>query len=201
MNETPLNQMSMPVKISMFAVALTLMIATRFHHFGSALHLPDASMAVFFLGGLYLRRHAVFAGLLVIAVAIDYIAITGRGLSFFQHYCVTPSYAFLLVAYAVLWYAGRMYAPRMAARGRAVAAGLGVALVAASVSFLVSNGAFYWFGGRYADPNWAEYVSRVWQWGPLFVRTTIAYIAVAFLVHALIVRFLPAPAAAPAAKV
>ncbi|MEH6419131.1 hypothetical protein [Pseudomonas sp. CGJS7] len=196
-----MNELSVPVKASVFAAALTLMIATRFHHFGSALHLPDASMAVFFLGGLYLRRHALFAAFLAIAVAIDYIAITGRGLDFFQHYCVTPSYAFLLLAYAVLWYAGRMYAPRMAARGRAVAVGLGVALLAASVSFLISNGAFYWFGGRYADPNWAEYVSRVWQWGPLFVRTTLAYIAVAFLLHALLARFLPTRIAAPTAKV
>ena len=32
------------------------MVATRFHHLGSLIHLPDASMAVFFLGGLCLRR-------------------------------------------------------------------------------------------------------------------------------------------------
>ncbi|MFQ6311228.1 hypothetical protein [Lysobacter capsici] len=184
-----MNLPSRPAQYGLFAALLTLMLATRFHHFGDALHLPDASMAVFFLGGLYLRRHAAFVGYLLIAVAIDYTAITGRGLSFFQHYCVTPSYAFLLLAYAALWYAGRMYAPHMAARPRALLCGLGVALLAASVSFLISNGAFYWWGGRYPQPHFAEYIERVWKWGPLFVRTTLGYVAAGFLVHALIARY------------
>ncbi|QWF16017.1 hypothetical protein [Lysobacter capsici] len=184
-----MNVSSRPAQYGLFAALLTLMLATRFHHFGDALHLPDASMAVFFLGGLYLRRHAAFVAYLLAAVAIDYIAITGRGLSFFQHYCVTPSYAFLLLAYAVLWYAGRMYAPHMAARPRALLGGLGVALLAASVSFLISNGAFYWWGGRYPQPHFAEYIERVWKWGPLFVRTTLGYVAAGFLAHALIARY------------
>ncbi|WP_394540090.1 hypothetical protein PRJ39_05850 [Lysobacter enzymogenes] len=177
-----------PAQLAILALLLTLMAATRFHAVGSALHLPDASMAVFFLGGLYLQRHRLFAGLLVAAVAIDYIAVTGRGLNFFDHYCVTPSYAFLLLAYAVLWYLGRAWAPSMAAAPRALAGALAVALAAASASFLISNGAFYWFGGRYADPNVAQYIERVWRWGPLFVGTTMAYVGAALLAHALLAR-------------
>lgn len=178
-----------PAQLAILAALSILMAATRFHAIGAALHLPDASMAVFFLGGLYLQRHRLFAGLLAAAVAIDYIAITGRGMDFFQHYCVTPSYAFLLLAYAVLWYLGRAWAPSMSARPRAMLGALAVALVAAAASFLISNGAFYWFGGRYADPNFVEYLDRVWRWGPLFVGTTMAYIGAALLAHALIARF------------
>lgn len=192
-----------PAQLAILAALSIMMAVTRFHATGAALHLPDASMAVFFLGGLYLQRHRLFAGLLAAAVAIDYIAITGRGLNFFDHYCVTPSYAFLLLAYAVLWYLGRAWAPSMAARLRArggvssgaFAGALAVALVAASASFLISNGAFYWFGGRYADPNFAQYIDRVWRWGPLFVGTTMSYIAAALLAHALIARFVRARAA------
>lgn len=186
-----------PIQLSLSCLLLMVMIATRFHHFGDLLHLPDASMAVFFLGGLYLRRHLGYAVFLLAAVAIDYFAITGRGLNFFDHYCVTPSYAFLLLAYAVLWYAGRWYAPRMPAGWRGFGRALGVAFAAASVSFLISNGAFYWFGGRYAEPNFAEYLSRVWRWGPLFVRTTMSYIAVAFVAHAAIARIARPPASQP----
>ncbi|MET4728945.1 hypothetical protein ABIE09_002757 [Lysobacter enzymogenes] len=178
-----------PAQLAILAALSILMAATRFHAIGAALHLPDASMAVFFLGGLYLQRHRLFAGLLAAAVAIDYIAITGRGMDFFQHYCVTPSYAFLLLAYAVLWYLGRAWAPSMSARPRAMLGALAVALAAAAASFLISNGAFYWFGGRYLDPNFAEYLQRVWRWGPLFVGTTMAYIGAALLAHALIARF------------
>lgn len=181
---------SAPVRAAVAGALLVLMLGTRFHHLGSLLHLPDASMAVFFLGGLWLRRHAGFVAYLGMAVAVDYLAITSRGLGFFQHYCVTPSYAFLLLAYAALWYGGRWIAPRLAPQWRALATVFAVAALAAAVSFLISNGAFYWFGGRYADPNFAEYTSRLWRWGPLFVRTTLGYIAVALGFYAVIAHHL-----------
>lgn len=165
---------------SLLAVFVLLMIATRFHHFGTALHLPDASMAVFFLAGLYLRRHLAFVGFMVLAVTLDWAAISYAGVSDF---CVTPAYSFLLPAYATLWYGGRWYAGRLQATAVSMAGMLGVALVAASVSFVISNGSFYWLGGRYAEPHFAEYVARLWQWGPMFVRTTMAYVAVAAVAH------------------
>lgn len=171
--------------IPLFAVLVVLMITTRFHHFGTALNLPDASMAVFFLGGLYLRRRlafVAFVAFVVLAGVIDWIAIAGAGVSDF---CVTPAYSFLLPAYAVLWYGGRLYADRLQPTWGSALAAFGVALVSASLSFAISNGAFYWLGGRYAEPNFTEYVARAWQWGPLFVRTTMAYVAAAAVVHGL----------------
>lgn len=166
----------------LFAAFAALMLATRFHHFGTALHLPDASMALFFLGGLYLRRHWQFAVFIVLAVAIDWIAIEHAGVSDF---CVTPAYSFLLPAYAVLWYGGRLYADRLQPSWRSMTGAALVALACASLSFAISNGAFYWLGGRYANPYVAEYLARAWQWGPLFVRTTLAYVVVALAAHAL----------------
>jgi len=166
--------------LGLFAAFAALMVATRFHHFGDVLHLPDASMALFFLGGLYLRRHWQFAAFVGLAVAIDWIAIEHTGVSDF---CVTPAYSFLLPAYGVLWYGGRLYADRMGTHWRSIVTACGLAIVAAAVSFAISNGAFYWLGGRYEDPNVAQYLARAWQWGPLFVRTTIAYVFVALAVH------------------
>ncbi|RDZ29574.1 hypothetical protein [Lysobacter silvisoli] len=188
------------VYYSLFTALAALMVATRFHHFGNALHLPDASMAVFFLGGLWLRRHLGFAAFLTVAVAIDWIAIQAQGKSFFAHYCVTPSYAFLLLAYAALWYGGRWYAPRLQTTPRALFGALVAGLAAAAVSFLISNAAFYWLGGRYEDPNFAQYLSRVWQWGPLFVRTTLSYIAVGLAAYAIVARLTAARTAPRAAQ-
>ncbi|GAA5074088.1 hypothetical protein [Lysobacter panacisoli] len=177
--------------LGLFTAFAALMVATRFHHFGDALHLPDASMALFFLGGLYLRKHWQFAVFIALAVAIDWIAIEHAGVSDF---CVTPAYSFLLPAYAVLWYGGRWYADRLQDGWASLLGAVGVALACASLSFAISNGAFYWLGGRYENPHFAEYVARAWQWGPLFVRTTMAYIAVALVVHAVAMRALRARA-------
>jgi len=94
------------------AIALglaALMAATRFHHFGSPLHLPDASLAVFFLGGLALGNAALFAAFLAEAALVDWLAIAWGGVS---GWCVTPAYAFLIPACASLWAAGRWCAMR-----------------------------------------------------------------------------------------
>lgn len=158
------------------SLLVLLMLATRFHHFGTALHLPDASMAVLLLGGLYLRHHLAFIGFCALAVLIDWVSVSFAGVSDF---CITPAYSFLLPAYAALWYGGRWYAGRLQPGIASMAGLLAVALASASLSFLISNGAFYWLGGRYQDPHFAEYVARIWQWGPLFVRTTMMYVGIA----------------------
>src|SRR5690606_32608126 len=87
-----------------------LILLTRVDHFGSAMHLPDASKAVFFLAGFYLTQAAGrgsnlgFWALLLLVVAIDFISfgLSGRETAL----CLTPSYPFLLPAYGALWFGG-----------------------------------------------------------------------------------------------
>ncbi len=188
---TPLSR---PAQRTVFIALMLVMTATRFHHVSDWLHLPDASMAVFFLGGLAVRRHAFFVALLGLSVAIDWAAVTLAGVSDF---CITAAYAALPLAYGVLWYAGRAYHARLRPDARSLWLAWGLGSLAAVVSFLISNGAFYWWGGRYAEPHWAQYLQRVAQWGPLFVRTTALYLAVALAAAWCVVRWRTARAAAP----
>jgi hypothetical protein len=180
-----MRSLSRPAETSLFIALMVVMVATRFNHVGDWLHLPDASMAVFFLGGLYLRRHWQFAVLLALAFAVDWAAIKLAGVSDF---CVTAAYALLPAAYGVLWYAGRAFAPRLGNSFGSLALVWLLGVAAAALSFLVSNGAFYWLGGRYSDPHMAEYLARAWKWGPLFVRTTATYLVVALLLHSVLIR-------------
>jgi hypothetical protein len=172
--------LSRSIAIGVLVLLTLLMITTRFKHFGDALHLPDASMAVFFLGGLYLRRHLAFVFFVLLAVLLDDVSIQYAGVSDF---CVTAAYAFLPLAYAALWYGGRLYANELTGSARSLFGAFVVSLVCAALSFALSNGSFYWLGGHYAQPHMAEYFQRLWQWGPLFVRTTLGYVAVALLLH------------------
>ncbi|MEP7184736.1 MAG: hypothetical protein ABI767_02760 [Rhodanobacter sp.] len=177
--------LSRDVSIMLLTSLSVVMVATRFHHLGSLIHLPDASMAVFFLGGLYLRRHRLFVLMLALAVGVDWASVGYAGNSDF---CITAAYAFLPLSYAALWYGGRLYARHLEATAGSFALAFGVALISATVAFGISNGSFYWLGGRYPEPNVSQYVARLWQWGPLFVRTTMAYIAVALALHAVLAR-------------
>jgi hypothetical protein len=175
-------RLSRPEPAIAFALA-ALMAATRFHHFGSALHLPDASLAVFFLGGLYLRRPLAFGAYAALAALLDYLAIAQAGVS---DWCVTPAYAFLLPAYACLWWAGvrcpgherhgwRRY-PRLA----------GALLVATALAFLISNASFYGLSGYFGELSLAEYAARVARYFPPYLVSAMAYVAAAIALEALI---------------
>jgi hypothetical protein len=174
-----------PHSVLILVLLAALMLATRFKHFGDALHLPDASMALFFLGGLWLRQHRALFGLLLLALAIDELSVHYLGVSDF---CMTPAYAFLPLAYALLWYAGRACSAWLAPSPMALLGATAVALVAAVGSFVISNGAFYWLGGRYAQPNLAQYLARLWQWGPLFVKVSMGYVVTGLVIYAGLAR-------------
>jgi hypothetical protein len=181
--------LSRPLFAAVAGLFALIMIGTRFNHFGDALHLPDASMALFFLGGIYLRKHLAFAALVVLSVLIDWYSVSYAGVSDF---CITVAYSFMPLAYAALWYAGRLLAPRYDGSLSSHAVVFAGLLVSATLSYAISNGAFYWLGGRYTEPNMAQYVQRFAQWAPLFVRAAAGYVLAVQLVQALVFRFAPA---------
>ncbi len=160
-----------PVLIALGLIAL--MAATRVHHFGSALHLPDASLAVFLLAGFFVASPLLFGTLLIEAGLIDYLAITQFNVS---DYCVTPAYWFLIPTYAVLWFAGRYYARVHQYSLRSLGIFAGLSFTATSVAFLISNGAFYLFSGRFADVSVAEYTSRVAQYYVQYLSGAALYL-------------------------
>lgn len=173
----------------LFTALAVVMVATRYHHLGSWLHLPDASMAVFFLGGLYLRKHLGFILLLALSVGVDWASVSVAGNSAF---CITGAYAFLPLAYAALWYAGRWFAPHTRTNLRGLFGCMASATVAASVSFTISNGSFFWLGGVH-EPVFSAYLANFWQYAPSFVGTTVTYVAVALVGHALAVQLAKYP--------
>lgn len=189
MSDTPVRSLPTALYWSGLAALAMLMLATRFHHFGDALHLPDASMAIFLCGGLYLaaresgaRVHGAFFALAALAGVIDWIAIARLGVSDF---CVTPAYACLLPAYAVLWYGARAFARSLVPTSLRLPVAGGVAALLVTLSFSISNASFYWLGGRIADTSLAGFAVQWSRWAPSFIGTAMAYIAAALLAHAL----------------
>ncbi len=169
-----------PLLIALGLVAL--MAATRSHHFGSALHLPDASLAVFLLAGFLIASPLLFGALLVEAGLIDFLAITQFGVS---DYCITPAYWFLIPTYAVLWYAGRFYARIHQHSMRSLGMFASLSFAATSVAFFISNGAFYLFSGRFADMGMAEYAHGVSQYYVQYMSGAALYLVPAVLLYVL----------------
>ena len=165
---------------------IALMVLTRFHHFGDILHLPDASLTVFFFAGFY-RKKALFIFLLALAGLIDYIAIANGTSS----WCVSPAYVFLVPTYAVMWSVGRYCSVFNSVKMTELAMQFGVVTLAISTAFAISNGSFYLLSGRYTDLSWGQYFARVTQYYLPYVSSALLYIVLGYGIMKL-VKSLPA---------
>lgn len=161
-------------------ILAALILITRADHFASLNNLPSASLAVFFLAGFYLRPKWIFGALLALCVAIDFYVITFNGVS---NFCVTPSYAFLLPAYGVLWLAGRWFNGKYSFSAKALLPLVGSVAIAAMISELFSSGGFYFLGGRYTDPTIAEFGVRLMKYFPQQLEGIGFWLCAALIVH------------------
>lgn len=134
------------------------MAATRFHHFGDFQPLPDASLAAFFLAGLFIASPWGFATLLVVAGLIDYLAIAHGGVS---GWCVTPAYLFLISTYGAMWLGGRLSRRQALDETTGVAAIFAILAGSTWIAFLISNASFYALSGYFDDLDLRTYAVRI----------------------------------------
>ena len=154
-------------------IALFLLMAlTRTSHFGSAISLPDATLAIFYLLGLFSGGLISISILMAEAGLIDYLAITQAGVS---DYCISPAYAFLVPTYLAMYAAGHLSKRYPILKIEHIAKQIGYLLLATSFAFLISNGSFYGLSGKFPNLSIAEYASRVVQYYPAYLSSTLAY--------------------------
>lgn len=192
--------LSKPQQAGILVVLALVMAGTRINHFGA---LPDASWAVFFVAGFYLRgtMRWAFPLLMALAVLVDFLVISSQGLSFWNHYCVSAAYWFLIPAYASMWAGGavlRALDPAPGLRGLGLLASS--FLVAFSACFLVSNGSFYWLSASVTMPGFGGWLENMGDWYLPYLQTAVAYAGVAAVAHAFGARWLRTPGRLPHAS-
>jgi hypothetical protein len=169
-------------RFAVFAFLALVMAATRFGHSGNPWLPPDASWAVFFVGGFYLAREWrwALAALLLEAVAVDRAAIGYSGVS---NYCVTVAYWFIVPAYSLLWLGGAWLRRNYRQAPLDLTRLLGGFAVCVTLCFLITQGSFYWLGGRVAHPSLAGWWSNFARWYAHFLSVSGAYVALAALIE------------------
>ncbi len=172
------------------AVLLALMVITRGN---ISAHLQDASWAIFFLVGFYLRDSSLvrlgFPVFFLAAFAIDLTVIDAQG---GVHYCFTPAYPFLIPAYASMWFAGKWLGKTHAENNQENVRGLfrlvASAAIGVTVCFLISNAGFYFFSEKFEAMSASQYASSVAQYLPAYLKTTALYLGFAAVVHMVVVQ-------------
>lgn len=162
-------------------LALVAMIAsTRMSHFGTANLLPDASLAVFLLGGLMLGRACGFTALMLAAFGLDiYSAQTATEVG----WCFTPAYVGLIPTYGALWLTGMALAQHQRFAKPLIA--LPVSMIAVGLAFVISNAFWFTMSGQFADMSAMEFSLRVAQYFPPYLGSAMLYLAPALIAAAL----------------
>jgi hypothetical protein len=160
-------------QLGIAAAIAFFMALTRGSHVLTAVALPDASLVLFLLGGLYLRRAGWFVAFFALATVIDFgAAAFDSSLGF----CLTNGYWGLIPSYAAMWFGGLWLAKQKDAFA-AVPYAM-VAMFTSLVAFVISTQTYYLFSGRFPASGLIESLQHGWNYLPSWMGFAAMYFAI-----------------------
>ena len=153
---------------------IVVILLTRTNHFGDGVYLPDATLAVLFLGGLLVARKSWLGLAIAAAFAMDFYALGWKGVS---EYCMSLGYWGLIPTYVIVWASGRWLAKRSQDTHQNLFNLPAYALVSLSTisfAFIVSNAFWYAFSDKVSTLS-------VFQFGQAIAQYYIPYISYAMM--------------------
>ena len=158
------------------------MLLTRGSHTLTPFSLPDASLALFLLGGLMLRRVGWFVAFFVLATIIDFGA---AALDPIQGFCLTKGYWGLIPAYGVMWLGGLFLSKQDAFATKNLVSYSLVSMFTTLIAFVISTQTYYLFSGRFPAQSLIESMQHGWKYLPSWMGFSAMYVAIVWLCVAL----------------
>jgi len=163
---------------TLFLIILSLvLILTRGSHITTFYSLPDASLALFLVGGIYLKNIRFFLALFLLGLVIDF------GASAFDPklgFCLTNGYWGLIPAYGVLWLSGYFLNHKKLIQKLSIF--ISIVSIAIILAFIISTQTYYMFSGRFGNPSFFESVLHGWEYLPQYFLSSFAYIGIFWLI-------------------
>ncbi len=156
-------------QLFIIGVLAFLMLLTRGSHVLTSIALPDASLAIFLIGGLLLRKWAWLILFAALATVIDFGAAAVDSL---QAFCITDGYWGMFPTYAVMWFAGVW----LANQEKSLAKFAVVSAIAATLAFVISTQSYYLFSGRFPDAGLLASIQHGWEYLPSYLGYTMLYV-------------------------
>ena len=157
--------------LAIAAALAFFMLLTRGSHVLTHVALPDASLALLLIGGLYLRKAAWLVGFVMLATAIDFSA---AAIDTLQAYCLTIGYWGMLPTYAAMWLAG-VWLGKQSNGLDSLKFSL-AAVVSTLVAFVISTQTYYLFSGRFPNHGLVETMQYGWNYLPSYLAYTAMYL-------------------------
>jgi hypothetical protein len=164
-------------RVYLLASLIFLMLLTRGDHLLTPISLPDASFAVFLIGGMLLKKPKWFISLFILSVVIDLAT-----LSINSSYQIPINFGYLglLPSYGIMWFFGLRIANtksflRFSAFG----------VIATLITFVISTQTYNLLSGTFPDITIKESIQTGWEYLPQSFIYTMSYLLTYWGIHSL----------------
>ena len=154
--------------IYLFGSLIFLMLLTRGDHFLSSISLPDASFAIFLIGGMLLKKPKWFISLLTFSFVIDLAALSMNNT---YQIPINLGYLGLLASYGIMWFFGLRIA-NTKSFSKFVAFGI----ISTLITFVISTQTYNLLSGTFPDITIKESIQTGWEYLPQSFIYTMSYL-------------------------
>jgi hypothetical protein len=151
-----------------FTFIIFFMLLTRGSHFLTSVSLPDASFAIFLIGGILLKKPRWFFSLVLLSVLIDLVTISMN--STYQ-IPINLGYLGLFTSYGIMWFFGLRIAKTKRFSRYAI-----FSILATLSAFLISTQAYNLLSGNYPEITMKESIQTGWEYLPQSFIYTMTYL-------------------------
>ena len=147
---------------------LFLMALTRGAHLLTSVSLPDASFALFLVGGMLLKKPKWFISLLTFSFVIDLVTLSMNNT---YQIPINIGYLGLLASYGIMWFFGL----RIANTNNFVKF-TAFSFLATLIAFLISTQSYNLLSGTFPDITIKESIQTGWEYLPQSFIYTMSYL-------------------------
>jgi hypothetical protein len=163
-----------------YILLLLVMSITRGSHLLTSVSLPDASFAIFLIGGMLLKKPKWFISLFIFSVVIDLVTLSMN--STYQ-IPINQGYLGLLPSYGIMWFFGSRIAN---AKSFLRCTAFGV--IATLISFVISTQTYNLLSGTFPDITIRESIQTGWEYLPKSFIYTMSYLMAYWGIQSLLKR-------------
>jgi hypothetical protein len=147
---------------------LFLMVLTRGAHLLTSVSLPDASFALFLVGGILLKKPKWFISLFILSVVIDLATLSMNNT---YQIPINLGYLGLLPSYGIMWFFGLRIANTKSFLRFAV-----FGVIATLITFVISTQTYNLLSGTFPDITIKESIQTGWEYLPQSFTYTMSYL-------------------------
>jgi hypothetical protein len=155
-------------RIYIFAALIFLMLLTRGDHLLSSISLPDASFALFLIGGMLLTKPKWFISLFILSVVIDLATLATN-----SAYQIPINFGYwgLLPSYGIMW----LFGSRIA-NTKSFVRFVTFGVISTLITFVISTQTYNLLSGTFPGMTIKQSIQTGWEYLPQSFIYTMSYL-------------------------